>query len=206
MGLPLAQAQNWVARRGEDLPARDLDFIEHSTRADTDRRETAKALEIRRIRAEEEVQRLLAEKEAREQREQADAERRRRRRVVKIASVAVLFIAALAGFAALQWVEADAQRNQAEAQRLVAERQQRIAQEELSSSYDSIGDRQAILETTAVMFWSHPRSCARGLPGCSWGLTTRGLPAKRANLPPEQCVKHEPALCHARPRPDHNSG
>jgi hypothetical protein len=61
LGLALAQAQAWLISRGEDLSKAKRD-------------EASRQLEIQRVRAEEEVARLRAEKEAQEQRERAATE------------------------------------------------------------------------------------------------------------------------------------
>jgi YARHG domain len=71
LGLALAQAQAWLISRGEDLSKTEREFIDLSQNAERDRREASRQLEIQRVRAEEEVARLRAEKEAQEQRERA---------------------------------------------------------------------------------------------------------------------------------------
>jgi hypothetical protein len=79
MGLPLWQAQSWLAERGGDLPQALREFAVESGEVDSKRREAAREQEILRIRAVEELARLRAEQAAREQRERADAEERARR-------------------------------------------------------------------------------------------------------------------------------
>jgi hypothetical protein len=74
LGLALAQAQEWLSSRGEDLSKADREFIHLSQKAERDRREASRQLEIQRVRAEEEVARLRAEREAQEPRERATAE------------------------------------------------------------------------------------------------------------------------------------
>src|SRR5215813_6290083 len=76
MGLALAQAQSWLEKRAGDLPAAMHNFIVRSGEVDSERREVTRQLEYRRVKADEELARLRAEKEAREQRERADAEAR----------------------------------------------------------------------------------------------------------------------------------
>jgi tetratricopeptide (TPR) repeat protein len=83
LGLALAQARNWLVKRGEDLSKADREFIDLSQKAETDRRETSRQLEIQRVRAEQEVARLRAETEAQEQRERAAREEVARLRAEK---------------------------------------------------------------------------------------------------------------------------
>ena len=47
MGLALAQAQSWLARRAEDLPAVDREFIDHSMRREALERQQKEALRHR---------------------------------------------------------------------------------------------------------------------------------------------------------------
>jgi formylglycine-generating enzyme required for sulfatase activity len=79
MGFALRQSQEWMEKRGNDLPEALRQFINSSGKIDLERREADERLEVLRIKTEEELARLLAEKEAREQRERADAEARARR-------------------------------------------------------------------------------------------------------------------------------
>jgi hypothetical protein len=88
MGLALYQAQDWMARRLDDLPPPLYAFIKDSGQAETQRREAAHQSEILRIKAEEKVARLEAEQEAREQHERANAEERARRQAQKDANQA----------------------------------------------------------------------------------------------------------------------
>jgi hypothetical protein len=74
LGLALAQAQGWLVQRGEDLSKAEREFIDLSQRAERDRLEARRQLEIHRVRAEEEAARLRAENEAQEQRERAARE------------------------------------------------------------------------------------------------------------------------------------
>src|SRR5262249_28117798 len=113
MGLALAQAQNWLEKRADDLPQAVREFVMRSGEVDSKRREAAQQLEYRRIKADEELARLRAEKEAREQRERADAEARARqvehRRVRRLRSlVGVLVFAlgvAMVAFWNSQWLK-----------------------------------------------------------------------------------------------------
>ena len=66
LGLALVQAQAWSQKRVEDLPKADRDFINLSQQAENDRREASRQLEIERIKAQQDVARLNAEKEAQE--------------------------------------------------------------------------------------------------------------------------------------------
>src|SRR5262249_56621923 len=74
LGLSLAQAQGWLLQRAEDLSRADREFIDLSQKAERDRREASRQLEIQRVKAEEEVARLRAEKEVQEQKERAAGE------------------------------------------------------------------------------------------------------------------------------------
>ena len=47
MGLALAQAQSWLARRAEDLPAVDREFIDRSMRREALERQQKEALRRR---------------------------------------------------------------------------------------------------------------------------------------------------------------
>ena len=64
MGLALAQAQGWLVQRGEDLSKDDREFINLSQKAEAERREATRRLELERVKAAEEVARLRAEREA----------------------------------------------------------------------------------------------------------------------------------------------
>ncbi len=101
MGLALAEAQQWLARRAEDLPPADRVFIEKST--------------LREVREREERERERAQRE------------RLRRRMLQVAVAALVIVTGLAGFSVFQMVEANRQRADAEAQRVVAEQQRTIA-------------------------------------------------------------------------------
>jgi formylglycine-generating enzyme required for sulfatase activity len=79
MGFALVQAQGWLDKRADDLSQAVREFVVRSGEVDSERREAARQLEIRRIKADEELARLRAEKDAREQRERADAEAEARR-------------------------------------------------------------------------------------------------------------------------------
>ena len=98
MGLPLAEAQGWLARRAEDLSRPDRDFI---------------AASIRR------------EAVAHEERERERAQRERlRRRMLQVAAVALVLVLGVAAFAGYQWREASRQGDAARAAlaRLMIER------------------------------------------------------------------------------------
>jgi formylglycine-generating enzyme required for sulfatase activity len=86
MGFALRQAQEWTEKRDNDLPEAVRQFINRSGEIDTERREADERLEVLRIKTEEELARLLAEKEAREQRERADAEELARREAERSAT------------------------------------------------------------------------------------------------------------------------
>ena len=115
MGLALWQAQGWVGKRPDDLPEALRDFVMQSGEVDSKRREATRQAEILRIKAEEELARLHAEQEAREQRERADAGDRARREAEIAASkervhaqrlrvlVGVLSVAIIGGLAAWQY-------------------------------------------------------------------------------------------------------
>jgi formylglycine-generating enzyme required for sulfatase activity len=79
MGFALRQAQEWMEKRGNDLPEALRQFINRSGKIDWERRKAG-------IKTEEELGRLLAEKEARAQRERADAEARARREAERSAT------------------------------------------------------------------------------------------------------------------------
>jgi len=83
LGLALAQAQSWLLQRAEDLSKADREFIDLSQKAESARRQASKQLEIERVKAEEEVARLSAEKEAQEHRERAAREEVARLRAEK---------------------------------------------------------------------------------------------------------------------------
>ncbi len=83
LGLALAQAQSWLVQRAEDLSRADREFIDLSQKSEADRREAGRQLEIQRVKAEEEVARLSAEKEAQEHRERAAREEVARLRAEK---------------------------------------------------------------------------------------------------------------------------
>jgi WD40 repeat protein len=83
LGLALAQAQGWLVQRAEDMSRADREFIDLSRQAESDRREASRQLEIQRVKAEEEVARLSAEKEAQEHRERAAREEVARLRAEK---------------------------------------------------------------------------------------------------------------------------
>ena len=102
MGLALGEAQQWLARRAEDLPQPDRHFIEKS------------------------VDREVHEHEERE-RERAQRERLRRR-MLQIAVVALVLVTGLAGFSVVQLFEANHQRDAAEQQRVIAEQRQSQAE------------------------------------------------------------------------------
>ncbi len=101
MGLALGEAQQWLARRAEDLPTADRTFIEKS------------------------IDRELHEREERE-RERAQREQLRRR-MLQVAVVALVIVTGLAGFSLFEMVDANRQRADAEQQRVVAEEQRTIA-------------------------------------------------------------------------------
>ena len=101
MGLALGEAQQWLARRAEDLPSADRAFIEKST------------------------EREVHEREERErEREQRD---RLRRRMLQVAVVALVVVTGLAGVSLFELFDANRQRTAAEHQRVVAEEQRTIA-------------------------------------------------------------------------------
>ena len=101
MGLALGEAQQWLARRAEDLPTADRSFIEKST------------------------ERELHEREERErEREQRD---RLRRRMLQVAVAALIVVTGLAGVSLFELFDANRQRTAAEHQRVVAEEQRTIA-------------------------------------------------------------------------------
>ncbi len=101
MGLALGEAQQWLARRAEDLPSADRSFIEKS------------------------IEREVHEREERErEREQRD---RLRRRMLQVAVAALVLVTGLAGFSLFELYDANQQRNAAEHQRTVAEQQTTLA-------------------------------------------------------------------------------
>ncbi len=101
MGLALAEAQQWLARRAEDLPSVDRGFIEKSINREVHER---------------------AEREReREQRDKA------RRRMLQVAVAALVVVTGLAGFSLFELFDANSQRRAAEQQRLAAEEQRTIA-------------------------------------------------------------------------------
>ncbi len=103
MGLALGEAQQWLARRAEDLPSVDRSFIEKST------------------------EREVHEREERErEREQRD---RLRRRMLQVAVIALIVVTGLAGVSLFELFDANRQRTAAEQQRVVAEQQRSIAVE-----------------------------------------------------------------------------
>jgi formylglycine-generating enzyme required for sulfatase activity len=79
MGFALRQAQEWMEKRGNDLPETLRQFINRSGKIDSERRKAG-------IKTEEELACLLAEKEARVQRERADAEALARREAERSAT------------------------------------------------------------------------------------------------------------------------
>ena len=104
MGLALAEAQQWLARRAEDLPRADRDFIEKS------------------------VEREVHEREERErEREQRE---RLRRRMLQVAVVALIVVTGLAGVSVFEWVDANKQRVVAEQQRALADQQRIVADQQ----------------------------------------------------------------------------
>ncbi len=106
MGLALGEAQQWLARRAEDLPSVDRAFIEKST------------------------EREVHEHEERErEREQRD---RLRRRMLQVAVAALVVVTGLAGFSLFEMFDANRQRTAAEHQRGVAEEQKVLAEEQRS--------------------------------------------------------------------------
>ncbi len=101
MGLALGEAQQWLARRAEDLPTADRAFIEKS------------------------IEREVHEREERErEREQRE---RLRRRMLQVAVAALVIVTGLAGFSLFELFDANRQRSAAEQQRVVAEQQRTIA-------------------------------------------------------------------------------
>ena len=101
MGLALGEAQQWLARRAEDLPSADRAFIEKS------------------------IEREVHEREERErEREQRE---RLRRRMLQVAVAALVVVTGLAGFSLFELFDANRQRSAAEQQRVVAEEQRTIA-------------------------------------------------------------------------------
>ena len=117
MGLALGEAQQWLARRAEDLPKADRTFIEKS------------------------VDRELHEREERE-RERAQRERLRRR-MLQVAVAALVIVTGLAGFSLFELFDANRQRGVAEQQRVVAEQQRTIAVERQRDAEQ----QQAVAET-----------------------------------------------------------
>ena len=101
MGLALGEAQQWLARRAEDLPSADRAFIEKSTEREVHDRE-----------------------EREREREQRD---RLRRRMLQVAVVALVVVTGLAGVSLFELFDANRQRTAAEHQRVVAEEQRTIA-------------------------------------------------------------------------------
>ena len=101
MGLALGEAQQWLARRAEDLPAVDRGFIEKS------------------------IGREVHEREERErEREQRE---KLRRRMLQVAVAALVVVTGLAGFSLFELFDANRQRTAAEQQRVLAEEQRTIA-------------------------------------------------------------------------------
>ena len=103
MGLALAEAQQWLARRAEDLPHGDRVFIEKS------------------------VDREIRERQERD-RERAQREQMRRR-MLQGAVVALILVTALAGFSVFQMFEANRQSMAAETERVAADQQRIVADE-----------------------------------------------------------------------------
>jgi tetratricopeptide (TPR) repeat protein len=101
MGLALAETQQWLARRAEDLPAANRTFIEKS------------------------IDREVHERKERE-RERAQREQLRRR-MLQVTVVTLVVVTGLAGFSVFEMVEANRQSTEAEQQRVVAEEQRTIA-------------------------------------------------------------------------------
>ncbi len=102
MGLALAEAQQWLARRAEDIPEVDRHFIEKS------------------------IDRELHQREERErEREQRE---KLRRRMLQVAVVALILVTGLAGFSVFQLFETNRQRIAAVQQQEVAEQQRIIAE------------------------------------------------------------------------------
>jgi formylglycine-generating enzyme required for sulfatase activity len=105
MGFGLGQAQSWLEKRADDLSQAAREFVLHSGEVDSERREAARQLEIGRIKADEELARLRAEKEAREQRERADIEARARqmeqRRAGRLRALVYIMLIGIAGLIGL---------------------------------------------------------------------------------------------------------
>jgi tetratricopeptide (TPR) repeat protein len=102
MGLALAEAQGWLARRAEDLPRPDRHFIEKS------------------------IERELHDREEREkEREQRD---RLRRRMLQVAVAALIIVTGLAGFSVYEMFEAFRQQQAANEQRAIAVQRQAEAE------------------------------------------------------------------------------
>jgi hypothetical protein len=125
MGIALAHAQGWIAKRAEDLPKHDREFVELSRRAEIERREAAQQREIARIKAEEEVARLHAESDARKQRERANA---LRNRIYKIASIMLLVMTVLAVLAVYAWVQSEQSRQVAQTAMVRAEQERDLSE------------------------------------------------------------------------------
>jgi len=104
MGLSLAEAQQWLARRAEDLSPPDREFIEKS------------------------INRELSEREERE-RERVQRENLRRR-MLQVAVVALVLVTGLAGFSVFQLFEANSARKAAEEQQQIAVTRQQEAEEQ----------------------------------------------------------------------------
>ncbi len=110
MGLSLAEAQQWLARRAEDLPTADRTFIEKS------------------------IDREVHERQERE-RDRAQREQLRRR-MLQVAVAALVVVTGLAGFSVFEMVEANRQSADAEQQRVMAEEQRLSAEQQRTIAVD----------------------------------------------------------------------
>ncbi len=112
MGLALTEAQSWLARRAEDLPDTDRQFIEQS------------------------MQREAREREDRE-RERAQRERLRRR-MLQVAVVALILVTGLAGVAVFQWIEAGRQATAAVTAKAQAEEEKQRAERNFAAAKQAV--------------------------------------------------------------------
>ena len=117
MGLALGEAQQWLARRAEDLPSADRIFIEKS------------------------IEREVHEREERErEREQRE---RLRRRMLQVAVAALVVVTGLAGFSLFEMVDANRQRGAAEQQRTIAVQRQQEAEQQKQAAEAATADAKA---------------------------------------------------------------
>jgi len=120
MGLALATAQSWLARRAEDIPRVDREFIDQSMRREALEREQ-RQLERERLAAAELARAKAEAEKAEEALQRQQLQHQAAKRLVRWALAASVVLAVLAGVAGKFWFDADAAQKVALSEKLRAD-------------------------------------------------------------------------------------